>query len=90
MDVEKEINALSAETLALGFVVGNVLSTLAGNPSLRPAITEGLNQAANVAEHVAIKFGKSAPSEHTVKALRIVEEIRAMVLGNEYKPKNAV
>jgi hypothetical protein len=90
MDYDKEILALTAETLALSYIVGNVLSRLARNTSLRPAIAEGFDQAADVAQSVAIQFGKSAAPEQTVKALRIVEEMRAMVLGNEHKPKHGV
>jgi hypothetical protein len=59
MDTEKEIHSLAAETLALSIIVGNVLSKLAKNPSLRPAVIEGFNQAADVADSVAIQFGKS-------------------------------
>lgn len=90
MDHEKEILALSAETLALSYVIGNVLSKLARIPALRPAIIEGFNQSADVADGVAIQFGKSASPDHTVKAIRIVEEMRAMVLGDEDKPKHGV
>jgi hypothetical protein len=90
MDTEKEINSLAAETLALSIIVGNVLSKLARDPSLRPAIIEGFNQSADVAESVAVQFGKASSPDHAVKALRIVEEMRAMVLGNEGKPKGSV
>jgi len=58
--------------------------------TLRFTITEAFNEAADVAQSVAVQFGKSASPEHTVKALRIIEEMRAMVLGNESKPKNLV
>jgi hypothetical protein len=87
MDFEKEIRSVSAETLAYGIILGNVLSKLAGNPSLRLPIVEGLNQAADVAGIVAMQFGKSVSPDHTLKALRIVEEMRALVLGVEGKPK---
>jgi hypothetical protein len=90
MDTEKEVRSLAAETLALSIIVGNVLSKLARNPSLRPAIIEGFNQSADVAESVAIQFGKAASPEHTVKAFRIIEEMRAMVLGNEGEPKGGI
>jgi hypothetical protein len=90
MDHEKEILALTAETLALSYIVGSVLSKLAKIPALRPAIVEGFNQSADVADSIAIQFGKSASPEHTVKAIRIIEEMRAMVLGDEDKPKHGV
>lgn len=90
MNIEKEIHALSAETLAFSIIMGSVLSKLAGNPLLRAAIAEGFNQSADVAETIAVKFGRSSSPEHTVKALRIIEEMRNMVLGNEGKPKNLI
>jgi len=90
MDIEKEIQSLAAENLALSIIVGAVLSKLARNSSLRAAIVEGFDQSADVAQSVAVQFGKTASPDHTVKALRIIEEMRAMVLGDEGKPKNLV
>ncbi|WOH53209.1 hypothetical protein [Bradyrhizobium sp. sBnM-33] len=91
MDYEEEINALHAETLAMSIIIGQILSKLATNPLLRPSIVEGFNQAAEVADSVAIRFGKSASPEHTVKTIRIIEEIRTAVLGNEGKqPRHQV
>jgi hypothetical protein len=90
MDSEKEIRALAAETLAFSIIVGSVLSTLAKDASLRAAIIAGFDQAADIADSVAVRFGKTASPEHTLKALSIIEEIRAMVLGDEGKPKNLV
>jgi hypothetical protein len=56
--------------------------------------TEWLSQmfdhSAKDMEDLAIKLGKSADPKHTVKAIRVVEELRAVVLGNKVKPKDAV
>jgi hypothetical protein len=90
MDSEKEIRALAAETLAFSIILGSILSKLAKDSSLRAAIVEGFNQAADVADSVAVRFGNTASPEHTLKALSIIEEMRAMVLGDERKPKNLV
>ena len=90
MDYDKEINALEAETLAFSIIIGQILSKFARNPLLRPAIIEGFDQSADVADSLAVHFGKSASSEHTVKVIRIIEEMRVMVLGNEGKPKHGV
>ena len=90
MDTEKEIQALSAETLAFSLILGNVLGKLAKNPSVREAIAEGFDRAADGAESIAVRLGKSASPEHTVKAMRIIEEMRAAVLGDEGKPKNLI
>lgn len=90
MDTEKEIHALSAETLAFSIILGTVLSKLAADRTLRFTIAEAFSEAADLAQSVAVQFGKSASPEHTVKALRIIEEMRTMVLGAESKPKNIV
>lgn len=87
MDTEKEIYSLHAETLALSIVVVQIFSKLARDPALCPAIVEGFNQSSDIAEQVAIMKGKSSPPEHAVKALRIIEELRAAVLGDE-EPKH--
>jgi hypothetical protein len=84
LEVEKEIHSVSAETLALTVVLGNVLSRLAAaDRTMRFSIAEAFADAANQVEVIAIRFGKSAASEHTVKALRIVEEMRTIVLGTD-------
>ncbi len=90
MDTEKEIHSLSAETLALSIIVGNVLGKLAKIPTLRPAVIEGFDQSLDVAESVAVQFGKAASPEHTMKAMRIIEEMRTVVLGVGDGPKRTV
>jgi hypothetical protein len=57
---------------------------------LRPAIIEGFDQALDVAQSVAVEFGASVSSDQTVKALKIIEEARAMVLGSEGQPKTGL
>jgi hypothetical protein len=91
MDVEREIHALAAETLALQFVLTQALFRLSNlNSNNREAIALAFDDAASIAESTAIHLGKAAPAEHTVKALRIVEEMRAVVFGNQGKPKHGV
>ena len=41
-------------------------------------------------EDVSFKLGKAASSGHTVKALAIVEDLRAATFGNNDKPKHVV
>jgi len=43
MDTEKEIRALAAETLAFSIILGNVLSKLARDPTLRASIVQGFD-----------------------------------------------
>jgi hypothetical protein len=91
MDIEHEIRSLSAETAALQFILTQVLARFSnlGAP-FHGAISEAFDDAANVAERVAIHFGKAASPEQTVKALRVVEELRTVVLGNKNDPKHTV
>ncbi len=91
MDYEREICALSAETLALQAVLNSVLARIvAADPKLMPAIAHGFDDAANHVENLAIKLGKAARPEHTVKALRIVEEMRAATFGDHDEPRHGV
>jgi hypothetical protein len=91
MDVEHEIYSLSAETFALQTIITQTLARLSGlSPEIDRALRDGFDDAANVAERLAIHFGKAARPEHTVKALRIVEELRTVVFGDQDKPKHAV
>jgi hypothetical protein len=89
MDIEKEIHSLAAETLALSIVIGNVLSKLAADPALRSAIVRGFDQSADVAQTVAEQFGRAASPDHTIKTMRIIEEMRQMVLGDE-RPRKLI
>jgi hypothetical protein len=43
-----------------------------------------------MADDITAVLGKSAAPDHTVKVLRIVEEMRSMVLGDGEKPKSLV
>ena len=91
MDLEHEIYSLSAETLALQTVLTQTLSRLSRlSPEISRAVRDGFDDAANVTERLAIHFGKAARPEHTVKALRVVEEMRAVVFGDKGEPKHAV
>jgi hypothetical protein len=62
-ELEAAVRALRAQNLALSLIVENVLSRLARNPSLRPAIIEGFAQALDVAQSVAVEYGTAMPSE---------------------------
>jgi len=90
MEHEKELRLLSAETLAMNIVLANLFSRFARIPALRLAIVVGFDQSVDMAEDITSMFGKSAPPDHMVKTLRLVEEMRAMVLGNGGKPKDLV
>jgi hypothetical protein len=90
-EIKKEILALSAQTLAHGILLGNILSKLARIPSVRAAIIEGFDQSSDVADSVAIQFGAAASPEHTMKAVEIIDDLRVMVLGDQPKtPKSLI
>ena len=91
MNVEKEIQSLAAEALAVQIVLAHVLDNLYRNhPKLRDAIRRGFEDAASDAEDIATRLGSSAHSEQTVRASRIIEELRTATLGDHDKPKDAV
>jgi hypothetical protein len=90
MDYDKELAALAAENLALSIIFGQVLSKLAKIPMLREAIIEGFDQSADVVDSVSMIPRNSTSPNHSVEALRIIEEVRAMVLGDDGKPKHRV
>jgi hypothetical protein len=91
MDVEREIHALAAENLAIQYVLTQALRRISRlNPEAKTAILQAFDDAAGVADSFAVFAGSTASPEHTVKAIRIVEEMRAVVFGNKDKPKHAV
>ena len=54
------------------------------------AIQRGLDDAANRVEDIAIRIGKAASPEHIVKAIGVVEEIRAASLSDKDQPRHGV
>ena len=91
LDNDKEIYSLAGETLALQIIVGSVLGRLCEvSPALAEAITKGFDDASSCAESVAIKFGQSASPDHSIKALRVIEELRAVVVRDQKKPRHGV
>jgi hypothetical protein len=91
LNIRSEIRYLGAETLALQIALVSVLSGLAkSDPKLAGIIREAFDNAANIAEEAAIRLGKAASPEHTVRALEIIEEMRVTALGSQGKPKHGV
>lgn len=86
-----EVHALAGETLAIQAILNSILPRLAAlSPDIRSAISSGLDEAANLVEHIAIKHGDEAHPAHTAKALQIVEAIRSNTLGKRDKPKGVI
>lgn len=91
MDIEKQIYELSADTLAFSTILARVLGNIADtSPKMHAAVAGGFNDAASFIEHIAIMHGTNASPLQTVKALQIVEELRAATLGDQDKPKHVV
>jgi hypothetical protein len=87
-----EAISLHAETSALSTLLFTVLLELRflGDPRIKDAIGRALNNAASHLENFAIKTGEAASPEHTVKALKIVEDMRAQLFGGQGKPSGIV
>jgi hypothetical protein len=82
MDHGKDINSLSAETIAIQAVLVHVLRRLAkSGPDLWKAIAAGFDDATSEVENIAFQHGAEAKSDRTLEALRIVGVIRKASLG---------
>jgi len=86
-----EIHSLAGETLALQAILFGILPKLAAlSPEIRSAMSLGFDDAANMVEQIAIKFGDQASPAHAAKALQIVEGLRSSTVGKGDKPKHGV
>jgi hypothetical protein len=75
---EKEIDSLSAESLAIQAVIVHVLKRLAkSDPNLWKAIAAGFDDAASEVENIAIQDG----AEAKLGALHIIEIFRKAALA---------
>ena len=90
-EIKGEIDSLSAETLALSATLIHVLGRLIdSNPRLWIPISLGFDDAARYIEDHAIKLGKTSSTDHAVKALRTVEDLRTATIGNRTQPKDRI
>ena len=91
MNLEDEIHSLSAETWALQTLFAELCHGLIDrDTTFKAVLADVFDHAANFVEDRTIAIGKGASPQHTVKALRIVEELRTVVLGNMKKPAGGV
>jgi hypothetical protein len=91
MSLDDEIHSLSAFEMAMQSLFAELcIGLIAKDQSNSYLISKVFDHAANHVEDVAIRAGKSASPKHTAKALRIVEELRTVVLGNVTKQKDSV
>jgi hypothetical protein len=91
MTTEEQIRGLAAETLALQMLFVAVLRRLLVDRVMpKSVIAAALDEAANDIEHFAIMTGSKSAPTHSVESLRIVEQIRTAVLGDEQEPKHGI
>ena len=78
--LKQEVVRLHAETLALQWLLTSLAGSLKNSGAVPEIVIEqAFDSAANIVEEIAIRLGKEAAPEHTVGALRIVEQLRKQV-----------
>jgi hypothetical protein len=86
--IQEQILAISAENLAMQFVLARLLKRISEtSPSLKGPILQAFDDAANAAENISIVGG--AKSGHLPQTLRIIEQMRLMLVGED-KPKRDI
>lgn len=81
VELEAGINGRAAETGALQSLLGLLMVELAlSSPAACTAVANAFDRSANHMTAVASRYGDRAPPEHTLKALQIVEQLRAAVV----------
>jgi hypothetical protein len=84
MDVEHEINRLAAETAVLQVLLTQFLKSAASiDGPQRQAVMDAFDNAAQFLDVVAIKFGKAGNPQHTLVSIKILEQLRRVVLPDE-------
>lgn len=87
-ELERQLTLLTAENLAMQFVQTCLLQRLGEvQPALRGAILQAFDDAASHAEQFSLQRGRQ--SGHLPETLRIIESMRAMLVGKD-KPTREV
>lgn len=87
MDSLYEVYPLAGEMLALQAVLFGILPRLAAlSPEIKAALRVGFDDAANLVEQIALKYGDRTHPAHAAKALQIVKGIRTNTVGKPQKP----
>ena len=90
MDVEGEIGDLATQKFALTTVVIALCQYISKiSPELAAAVKTAFDDAANHTERIGFIM-TTAPLEHFTKSVRIIEEMRAAILGKQTKPRDIV
>jgi hypothetical protein len=87
-EIEEQVVKISAENLALQFVLTCLLQRLGAlNVGFRIPILQPFDDAANHAERFSIGAGSNAG--HLPETLRVIEQMRSMLVGED-KPRREV
>jgi hypothetical protein len=60
------------------------------SPDSLRAIATGLDNAASLIENVALQGGEPTRTQNAVEMLRIIEQLRAIAVGEHDQPKHGV
>jgi hypothetical protein len=88
--LSQAVGVLWAEQQAHHIVLVQVIGSLAQNSELKPAIKEGFERALGVAQAMAEGPPDAENPQMGIKALRIIEDIRATLFGKEKPKKGAI
>ena len=88
-EIRAQIEDLGSQTLALTILIAAFGKNLSrSDPALASAIKAAFDDAANHTE--TIGFIVKGPPQYFTKAVRVIEEIRTAVFGNQQKPRDIV
>ena len=88
-DHEKELDALAAETMALQTLfVGLCNALVRRGADMESVVVEAFDYAENIVTSGAIKAGKAGRASHTLKAVEIVEALRAGIVTDHDGAQN--
>lgn len=89
MDHDSEIKLLAGETVAMQWIVTQILSRLcAMHPTLRDAIGRGFDDAASGLDEVIARSGNEKAPDHITQAARIIRDLKAATLGPSEQKAN--
>lgn len=84
MDQNREMNLLAGETIAIQWILTQVLSRLCQiHPTMVDAIRRGFDDAANGINETISRSGEGLPPDHVVQAARTLRDLRDAKLGTE-------
>jgi hypothetical protein len=90
-EIEEELRRNTVNQAAAQVALLYVLRAIANlSPDLRNAIAAGFDDAASLTESIALQGGEPTGTENAIEMLRIIEQLRAVAVGEHDKPKHGV